>query len=59
MTDSLLYIYICVKHFGMANIKKIGSVNDSFNLWDKKVTFSIVALFVIYDLQIENNHVRL
>jgi len=43
----------------MANIKKIGSVNDSFNLWDKKVTFSIVALFVIYDLQIENNHVRL
>ena len=22
LTDTLLYIYICVKHFGMANIKK-------------------------------------
>ena len=22
LTDTLLYIYICVKHFGMANIEK-------------------------------------
>ena len=36
------------------NFISIGSVNDSFNLSDMKVTFSIVALFVIYDLQIEN-----
>jgi len=32
----------------------IGSVNDSSSLSDIKVTFSVIALFVIYDLQIEN-----
>ena len=36
LTDTSLYIYICVKHFGMANIKKVfiysTNVTNSINI---------------------------
>ena len=33
MTDTSLYIYICVKHFGMANITFVASQAKTINLY--------------------------
>jgi len=37
LTDTSLYIYICVKHFGMANIKQIPTVWYSHQHWRKQI----------------------
>jgi hypothetical protein len=50
MYDSI--IVVIVAYFDpIKQFISVGSVNDSFNLSDIKVTFSIVAFFVIYDLK--------
>jgi len=36
LTDTSLYIYICVTHFGMANIKFVASQAKTTNLYKKK-----------------------
>jgi hypothetical protein len=51
MCDSI--IVVIVAYFDpVKKFISVGSVNYSFNLSDIKLTFPIVALFVIYDLQI-------
>jgi len=55
LTDTSLYIYMCVKHFGMANIKKITKVHfvDLYYTTIRKSAFCAQSAFVClpYDSQ--------
>ena len=43
LTDTSLYIYTCVKHFGMANVKLIFNLTISGNCWNRAGAFSVLG----------------